>query len=146
MHKNLPPIPSRLSKSRRPMKDPIMWTHAFFLVNILLYLTSAYASIGVLFALNTIASFMYHRTAETSKWWAKADKVLTHGTLAFILAYVFICCTAVQIALLLVWLVGSIIVWDEGRRSYTVMHSLWHFLVFGGNVIAWSYLPPICLV
>ena len=133
-------------KSKRPLRDPIIWTHAFFLINIGLYLSSTYKSIGVLFALSTFASFKYHRSYEISRWWRRADEILAQSTLAYIFAHATLCCSWKQIGLLVLWTLVSIVVWDEGRRAYTLMHSLWHVLVFGGNVIAWSYLPPICLI
>ena len=125
----------------RKFSDPIMWTHLLFVVNAFLYAFSDYGHIAILLFLNTIASTFYHRSREKDKAWQGVDMFFCWITVLAILFTVYSLCSRVEITVLLLWLFGSLIVWHEGDKHYEVLHAIWHFLVFGGNLIAWSFLP-----
>lgn len=125
----------------RKFSDPIMWTHILFVVNAFLYAFSGYTSIALLLFLNTIASTFYHRSREKDKAWQSVDMFFCWATVLTILFSVYSLCNRVETIVLMLWLFGSLIVLHECERHYAALHSVWHFLVFGGNLIAWSFLP-----
>lgn len=118
-----------------------MWTHLLFVVNAFLYAFSDYNQIAILLFLNTIASSFYHRSKEKDKAWQGVDMFFCWVTVLMILFTVYSLCTRIELIVLVLWLFGSLIVLRESERHYEFLHSVWHFLVFGGNLIAWSFLP-----
>jgi hypothetical protein len=126
----------------RSLKDPIVWTHGLFFFNMFLYIEKGYFVIaGVLF-FNILFSLFYHLTHEEDDLWEDLDLIFCRITLGAIAWYVIKSCTMLQIILCVVWLLISLIFLELGRWSnYKIFHSLWHFMVFGGNLIVWSYLP-----
>ena len=125
----------------RKLSDPIMWTHLLFVVNAFLYASAGYDDIALLLFSNTVASAFYHRSNETDLAWKWIDQFFCWVTVSLILFVTYLLCTRIELIVLVLWLFGSLIVLRESQRHYEFLHSVWHFLVFGGNLIAWSFLP-----
>ena len=126
----------------RSLKDPILWTHALFLINVYLYLNKGYYVLSVMLMINVVASYFYHLSSEKDEVCGDLDRISCRLSLMVIIWNLIVHCTWLQVFLSLLWLVISLIVLELGeRKDYTIFHSLWHFMVFGGNIIVWSYLP-----
>lgn len=126
----------------RSFKDPIVWTHSFLFGNVYLYGEKGYYIIGAVMFFNVIFSLAYHLSHEIDETYEDLDMIFCRITLGCISWYLLSSCSWLQISLSLIWLVASLIVLELGNvMDYRLFHSLWHFMVFGGNLIVWSYLP-----
>lgn len=126
----------------RSFKDPIIWTHSFFGLNVYLYGDKGYYIIGAMLFLNSIFSLIYHISHEEDDTWEDLDKIFCRITLACISWQIIKHCTVLQVCLSIFWLLISLAVLELGNTvDYKLFHTLWHFMVFGGNLIVWSYLP-----
>ena len=125
----------------RSLSDPIVSTHLFFIFNVLLYLYSGFFFLGLVLFVCTLASFMYHWSAETNKKWKIADRLLCIVSLIFIFGYLKFYSSSFEIIACLIWLAFSLWVYSQSRIDYQFFHTLWHTCVFLGNVLVW-----ICLI
>ena len=121
----------------RPYHDPIVSTHALFLLNAILYSIGGFFMLSFVLLLNTIASFLYHLSKETNTFWKKADHILCVTSLGFIFTYLILCSSSIEIMGCIVWLILSLVVYKAGRLNYEIFHTLWHGCVFLGNVAVW---------
>ena len=125
---------------KRSLHDPIVSTHALFLMNSALYIAEGFVFLSLVLLINTIASFLYHLSNETNKFWRKADHILCVISLAFIFSYLGIYSSGLEILGCVIWLVFSLMIYRTSRLDYEFWHALWHGCVFFGNVLVWYCL------
>ena len=126
----------------RKLTDPIMWTHGLFCVNSWLYYSSGYLILFIFLFFNTIFSSLHHYYHEEDKVWKLMDEINCKVSLAGIFWFTLKCCSLMEIGICILWLLISLVILEMGNiYDYRIFHSLWHFMVFGGNLIVWSYLP-----
>jgi len=128
----------------RHFSDPIIWTHVLLFVNVVFYAYKSFFVIAGVMMINVVFSFLYHWTRETDEACGELDRVFCLVSLSTICWQLVQYCSILQMGLCLIWLLLSLCILEIGKhRDYSLFHSLWHFMVFGGNVIAWSYLPNL---
>ena len=128
----------------RYLRDPIIWTHALFMINVYLYGDKGYYIIGAMMFINALFSLFYHLSHEEDDTWEDLDRIFCRLTLGCIAWYLIKSCTMLQVILSIFWLLISLVILEMGNiKDYQIFHSLWHFMVFGGNLIVWSYLPAL---
>ena len=128
----------------RSYKDPIVWTHLFMIGNVYLYAYKGFYILSISMMINIIGSVLYHLHHEADDFWEDVDVFMCRITLGCIAWYILQYCSWLQIILCVIWLLGSLVILELGNTlNYRIFHSLWHFMVFGGNLIVWSYLPFI---
>ena len=133
-----------INMTTRPVSDPIMWTHALLWANSYLYMSHGYVYLSIAIFFNVMFSWMYHRYTEDENIWCELDRVSCLISLGLIAWYICSLCSLLQIGLCVTWLGISLIILELGHTiNYRIFHSLWHFMVFGGNVVVFSYLPPL---
>ena len=138
-------VQRRLHKTQRrtpmrPFSDPIVFTHLLFGVNVLLYLYSGYTVLCLALLINSIASYLYHRSGERDRTWQKADHILCIVSLFFIFSHLLLYSGWLQVAGCIVWLALSLLIYSLGKTDYQFYHSIWHGCVFLGNVLVWVCL------
>lgn len=120
----------------RDIKDPIIWTHALFLLNSILWLL-VNEPIAAFFVLcSNVFSTMYHIHKEENKMWHDIDTGCAVITLSVTLYVAFPYVTLFGWLLLLSSLLTSFYFKAEAHKShYDSWHSAWHFGVFVGQAL-----------
>lgn len=120
----------------RGLKDPIIWTHALFLLNSILWLlvNEPLAAFSVL--CSNALSTLYHIHNEENKTWHTLDTACAAVTLSVTVYVAFPHITIFGWVLLLSSLLTSFYFKKEARAShYDSWHSAWHFGVFIGQAL-----------
>ena len=126
--------------NQRKLTDPIVYTHLLFLVNSVLYSTSGYYILSTILFLCTVCSFLYHLSRETSLFWKRMDHLMCIISLIFIFEYLVLFAAPFDVLICLGWLLLSLVIYKAGRLNYNVIHTIWHWAVFIGNVLVWHFL------
>lgn len=129
--------------SKRPIKDPLLWSNGLFFVNALLYFSAHLAIVGCLFLCSATSSVLYHRHSEEA--YRRVDYVFAALALLSVFVWVFPLLDWPERLFLIGWLIPSFAVKVEGTNNYAqsnyrFYHVMWHFMVFLGNLFAWIFL------
>lgn len=124
----------------RSFIDPIVYTHLLFVCNVILYVYTGFYLLGLVLFWNCVASYFYHRSNETNRFWKRADYIFCIISLILIFTYLISNASWLQVISCVIWLLFSLIIYKLGNVNYTFFHSLWHWFVFGGNVLVWYVL------
>ena len=125
---------------KRNLLDPIVSTHALFLLNSVLYGLSEFFVLSVALFVSTICSFLYHLSSETSVFWKRADHSMCVVALVCIFTHLIAFVPLSQILMCLGWLILSLVIYKAGKLNYQTFHTIWHLAVFIGNVLVWYVL------
>ena len=125
----------------RRWSDPIVSSHILLFVNCCLYSISGYWLLTIFLFCNVVLSLMYHRYAEENEAWGNGDFIFSHLTLICIFIHLLNYCDWLETLICAVWLILSLWVKDYYFQSYRFFHTLWHVMVFLGNLIVWHFLP-----
>jgi hypothetical protein len=126
---------------RRKLSDPLVSSHALFVLNSVLYAYSTFYLLASLLLVCTFASTMYHIHAESNAFWQRADKTMCLISVSAILTTLILHADYISISICLCWLTLSLLLYKISPKNYAVFHLLWHFAVFIGNVLVWRFLP-----
>ena len=129
--------------TKRPIRDPLLWSNGLFFLNALLYFSAHLVIVGCLFLCSASASWLYHQSGERE--YRKLDYAFAGLALLSVFIQVFPLLEWPEWMFLLGWLIPSFAVKVEGSRDYAestyrFYHVMWHFMVFLGNLFAWIFL------
>lgn len=128
---------------RRDLKDPVVSSHLLFLGNGLLYGEASFYSLAFVLVATGTVSFLHHLFHEENALWRQADRLGCIVALSLIFAHLFVYVGATQIGVCVAWLLFSLGLYKASYIHYGIVHTMWHFAVFVGNVLVWHYLGEV---
>ncbi len=127
---------------KRRWSDPLVYTHILFVANCALYASKYYWIICIVLLSNTIFSLLYHLSYEKDEVWCLYDQVSCRVSLACLFCYLIKYCSIYEIGCSVLWVLISLSVLELGRVwNYPMLHTIWHFMVFAGNIMLYCFLP-----
>ena len=129
-----------MTSNIRNFRDPLIWTHFLWFCNGFLYWFAQYKLLSLLVFCHAILSWCYHRSKESSDVFFLGERLFIHACIACISVHLFVECSALQISLSLLWLIGCLIVLELDNHRYGPFHVLWHVMVFLAHVLIWGFL------
>lgn len=127
---------------KRRFTDPIVWTHALFLINAYLWHGAGSSVCAVLMLVSAFFSTMYHRNAEQPGFWQETDRGAASLTLLVTLIFALPVASGLMVLNAFLLLGAALLVKTLAIRTekYRLWHSLWHFMVAVGQAyLAWVY-------
>lgn len=126
----------------RKWTDPIVSSHALFLVNALLWWRVGSPECGVLLVMSCAASVGHHLLNEQSVTMGDIDRALALWALAGTVCYTAQYMNVGEWVNCAILLGGALLCKMYGDRSgsYRIWHTLWHIMVFVGQ----AYLAYLC--
>ena len=125
---------------KRELLDPIISTHALFLLNSILYAIADYIVLALALFVSSICSFLYHLSHEVSLFWKRMDHLMCVVALTCIFYYLINFAHSSEVWICLSWLIFSLIIYKIGKINYQIFHTIWHLAVFVGNLLVWYIL------
>ena len=120
----------------RPWTDPIVWTHALFVLNAVLWAMVGAVDCAVILGLSTVASCAYHRHREAGGFWMQADRILAVAALGVTVGRVLPYASWLDVSNGLVLLGAAFLAKLYARRPghYRTWHTVWHAMVCVGQI------------